>query len=58
MLSSKREHELDYIMPTYAHMASKKLLEEGIAKFIVTSNHDNLHIKSGIRTSPYGDPIE
>src|SRR5690606_560377 len=33
---------------TYSHMAALRLVESGAAKFIVTSNHDNLHKKSGI----------
>jgi len=45
---SLQEHVLDFIRPTYTHLALRKLVEEGIVKFIVTSNHDNLHFKSGI----------
>ncbi len=34
-------------MPSYSHVAITKLLDEGVVKFIVSSNHDNLHIRSG-----------
>jgi len=34
--------------PTIAHMALKTLYKAGILKKIVTSNHDNLHLLSGI----------
>ncbi len=30
-------------------MATLRLIEKGIAKFVVTSNHDNLHRKSGVK---------
>jgi len=43
-----KENDLDVIMPTYSHMALVRLMEAGILKFVVTSNHDNLHVKSGI----------
>lgn len=42
-----KEHELDVVMPTYSHLVIKHLLQRGIAKFLVTSNHDDLHAKSG-----------
>jgi NAD-dependent deacetylase sirtuin 7 len=42
-----QEAELDYKMPTYSHVAIQQLVEKGIAKFIVTSNHDNMHQKAG-----------
>lgn len=42
-----RESDLDALMPTYAHFAITQLIKQGKAKFVVTSNHDNLHRKSG-----------
>lgn len=46
-----RESELDLIMPTYTHIAILRLIQSQIAKFVVTSNHDNLHRKSGVPDS-------
>ena len=37
-----------YKQPTLCHMAIKKLLDEGLVKFVVSQNTDGLHIKSGI----------
>jgi len=42
-----REELLDYKMPTYSHMAITRMIEAGKVKFVVTSNHDNMHRKSG-----------
>jgi len=44
-----REEDLDFVMPTYAHYAITRMIEEDKAKFVITSNHDNLHRKSGLR---------
>jgi NAD-dependent SIR2 family protein deacetylase len=38
---------MDVWMPTYAHVALTKLAEVGILKHIVSSNHDNFHIRAG-----------
>jgi NAD-dependent SIR2 family protein deacetylase len=35
-------------MPTLAHMAIKKLIDENIVKYLVSQNTDGLHIKSGV----------
>eukprot|EP01087_Luapelamoeba_hula_P004641 TRINITY_DN14563_c0_g1_i1.p1 TRINITY_DN14563_c0_g1~~TRINITY_DN14563_c0_g1_i1.p1 ORF type:complete len:369 (-),score=55.20 TRINITY_DN14563_c0_g1_i1:93-1172(-) len=43
-----QEHKLDQIMPTYSHMALKTLVDHNIVKFIVTSNHDDIHYRSGV----------
>lgn len=43
---------LDLLMPSYAHVAVTKLLEDGVFKFIVSSNHDNMHIRSGNDVPP------
>eukprot|EP01118_Nematostelium_gracile_P013946 TRINITY_DN5336_c0_g1_i1.p1 TRINITY_DN5336_c0_g1~~TRINITY_DN5336_c0_g1_i1.p1 ORF type:complete len:188 (+),score=43.56 TRINITY_DN5336_c0_g1_i1:58-621(+) len=43
-----QEHLLDSVMPTYSHMAVKALMDSGLVKYVITSNHDNLHQKSGI----------
>lgn len=37
----------DLLMPSYSHVAITKLLNEDVVKFVVSSNHDNLHIRSG-----------
>ena len=43
-----QEQELDFKMPSYSHVAITRLLEENKnVKYVVTSNHDNLHQKSG-----------
>ena len=34
--------------PTYTHMALQKLIEEKTMTCIVSTNYDNLHIKSGV----------
>ncbi len=46
-----REEELDWKFPTYAHRAIAKLVQTGHAKFVTTSNHDNMHRKSGVDDS-------
>jgi len=43
-----RQELLDVKMPTYAHMAITRIIQQGKAKFVVTSNHDNMHRKSGL----------
>jgi len=43
-----REELLDMKMPTYAHHAITCLVNSDKAKFVVTSNHDNMHRKSGV----------
>lgn len=35
-------------MPTKAHMAFKKLIDEGYVKHLISQNIDGLHVKSGI----------
>lgn len=35
-------------MPTYSHLAIANIINEGKAKFVVTSNHDNMHRRAGI----------
>jgi NAD+-dependent protein deacetylase sirtuin 6 len=35
-------------MPTKAHMAFKKLIDEGLVKHLISQNTDALHVKSGI----------
>jgi len=42
-----REEVLDFKMPTYSHMAITRMIEAGKVKFVVSSNHDNMHRKSG-----------
>jgi len=42
-----QERELDYKMPTHSHVMLSELVNSNIVKFIVTSNHDNLHVKAG-----------
>ena len=37
-----------YKMPTLAHMAIKKLVDDGLVKYVVSQNVDGLHLKSGI----------
>lgn len=45
-----QEQELDYKMPSYSHVAIAKMMEKNKnVKFIVTSNHDNLHQKGGTK---------
>ncbi|KYQ92035.1 NAD(+)-dependent deacetylase [Tieghemostelium lacteum] len=39
---------LTEIVPTYAHMAIAKLMELGMVKAVVTTNMDNLHMRSGV----------
>jgi len=48
-LLNLREEVLDVKMPTYSHMAITRIIEEGKAKFVVSSNHDNMHRKSGTK---------
>ncbi|EFA80644.1 hypothetical protein PPL_06227 [Heterostelium album PN500] len=40
--------QLNEIVPTLAHMAVAKLVEVGLVKFVVTTNMDCLHLKSGV----------
>jgi len=42
-----QERELDYKMPTYSHVLLSELVKNDVVKSIVTSNHDNLHVKAG-----------
>jgi NAD+-dependent protein deacetylase sirtuin 6 len=35
-------------MPTKTHMAIKKLIDEGIVKYLVSQNTDGLHVRSGV----------
>mmetsp|Transcript_30951 Transcript_30951/g.34520 ORF Transcript_30951/g.34520 Transcript_30951/m.34520 type:complete len:390 (-) Transcript_30951:184-1353(-) len=42
-----REEDLDTTMPTISHVIIQHFLDKGIAKAIVTSNHDNMHRKAG-----------
>lgn len=46
-----RELNLDFVNPTPSHMALVELQKLGLLKCVITSNHDNLHYKSGIETS-------
>lgn len=47
-----QEQELDFKMPSYSHVAIVKMMEKNKnVKFIVTSNHDNLHQKAGTNVS-------
>jgi NAD-dependent SIR2 family protein deacetylase len=43
---------MDQLMPSYSHVAITKLLNDGVVKFIISSNHDNLHIRSGTPAPP------
>ena len=43
-----QEHKLDMVMPTYSHLALVRLMEHGYLKFVVTSNHDDIHSRSGM----------
>jgi NAD+-dependent protein deacetylase sirtuin 6 len=36
------------LMPTLAHMAIKKLIDEDVVKYLVSQNTDGLHLKSGM----------
>jgi len=47
VMRAVEEQELEYKMPTFAHFAVHHLLRQGFASRIVTSNHDNLHVKCG-----------
>eukprot|EP01132_Coremiostelium_polycephalum_P007639 gene7639-9397_t len=42
---------LTEIVPTFAHMAIAKLVELDIVKFVITTNMDNLHLRSGVPVS-------
>jgi len=49
-----QEHKLDSVMPTYSHLALVRLMEKGLLKFVVTSNHDDIHSRSGtVRSLPF-----
>jgi len=50
-----QEKELEFKMPTYSHVALGALLNRGFIKAIITSNHDNLHVKGGVRPSDMVD---
>ena len=39
---------IDDVSPTYTHMALAKLMENGLCNYVVTTNVDGLHVKSGI----------
>eukprot|EP01094_Clydonella_sp_ATCC50884_P005112 TRINITY_DN14080_c0_g1_i1.p1 TRINITY_DN14080_c0_g1~~TRINITY_DN14080_c0_g1_i1.p1 ORF type:complete len:360 (+),score=92.73 TRINITY_DN14080_c0_g1_i1:78-1157(+) len=39
---------MDVTMPTYCHAAIALLLHQGLAHHVVSSNHDNLHTRSGV----------
>lgn len=41
---------LSYVvkMPTFSHMAIANIVNEGKAKFVITSNHDNMHRRAGM----------
>jgi NAD-dependent SIR2 family protein deacetylase len=41
------EQTLDWKVPTFSHLAIAKLLQNGLSKFLVTSNHDGIHDKAG-----------
>jgi len=47
ILLGLQEELLDFAMPTFSHLALQKMVEKGIVKYIVTSNHDNMHQKAG-----------
>lgn len=38
----------DNAVPTYTHMALKKLCDTGHVKYIVSQNIDGLHLRSGV----------
>jgi NAD-dependent SIR2 family protein deacetylase len=38
----------NFKLPTFSHMAIKKLVDENLVKFIVSQNVDGLHLKSGL----------
>jgi NAD-dependent SIR2 family protein deacetylase len=44
----KASKELDELRPTVAHMALHALVKQGIVKYIVSTNLDNLHRRSGV----------
>lgn len=43
-----REDLYDTVLPSLAHRAIAELVRRELAAFVVTSNHDNLHAKSGV----------
>eukprot|EP01126_Amoeba_proteus_P034375 TRINITY_DN3424_c0_g1_i3.p1 TRINITY_DN3424_c0_g1~~TRINITY_DN3424_c0_g1_i3.p1 ORF type:complete len:553 (-),score=89.71 TRINITY_DN3424_c0_g1_i3:189-1847(-) len=43
----KQRKDLDQAMPTFTHYAITRLIERGIAKFLVSTNLDGLHVRSG-----------
>jgi NAD-dependent SIR2 family protein deacetylase len=50
-----REDLYDTIFPSFAHRAIAALEQAGLCKFVITSNHDNLHIKSGLPSNKVGE---
>eukprot|EP01133_Synstelium_polycarpum_P011609 gene11609-13552_t len=48
VVDKKKYPSLTEIVPTFAHMAISKLMEMGLVKFVVTTNMDNLHLRSGV----------
>nr|XP_022904870.1 NAD-dependent protein deacetylase Sirt6 [Onthophagus taurus] len=42
-------------VPTKTHMALKKLIDEGLVKYIVSQNIDGLHLKSGVHRRYLGE---
>jgi len=43
-----QEKEMDYKFPTFSHAVITQMVKQGLVQMVVTSNHDNLHQKSGI----------
>ena len=42
-------------MPSYSHQAIKVFIEKDLAKYVLTSNHDNIHRKTGIPEKKMGE---
>lgn len=47
-IQSKMGMQLESALPTYTHMALKKLVDEGMVSMIVSTNIDGLHRRSGV----------
>eukprot|EP00164_Ancoracysta_twista_P004491 GFYU01006057.1.p1 GENE.GFYU01006057.1~~GFYU01006057.1.p1 ORF type:complete len:382 (+),score=78.77 GFYU01006057.1:113-1258(+) len=47
-LGLAEQKTLDFVMPTYSHVAIAQLAERGIVNYVATSNHDGLHEKAGM----------